>query len=242
MGEVDQFLDEVEAELARLTKENEDLSSKLPRRSAPLRSADRVRQGSSLCPGEASPRPPSLRPVVAAAVVAPGRRARRSGSRPSRRRPTLRPGCWRSRRATPTSWSTRPRTKPTRSSVRPAPRPSASRVEAKTNADRAEADARSARRCSTRRPADRRTQLFGDLERERDKLNGEVETLRSFEREYRSRLKSYFSQQLEALDHGGESIAPTGDAAGAAPKRFGRSWATTRADRVAGLHVLQTVP
>src|SRR6478736_4136749 len=29
MGEVDQFLDEVEAELARLTRENEDLRSKL---------------------------------------------------------------------------------------------------------------------------------------------------------------------------------------------------------------------
>ncbi|WP_415630154.1 DivIVA domain-containing protein, partial [Nocardioides dubius] len=29
MGEVDQFLDEVEAELARLTKENEDLRAKL---------------------------------------------------------------------------------------------------------------------------------------------------------------------------------------------------------------------
>ena len=29
MGEVDQFLDEVEAELARLTRDNEDLRSKL---------------------------------------------------------------------------------------------------------------------------------------------------------------------------------------------------------------------
>jgi DivIVA domain-containing protein len=29
MGEVDQFLDEVESELARLTKENDDLRSKL---------------------------------------------------------------------------------------------------------------------------------------------------------------------------------------------------------------------
>ena len=48
--------------------------------------------------------------------------------------------------------------------------------------------------------AERRQQMFGDLEKERDKLNGEVENLRSFEREYRSRLKSYFSQQLEALD------------------------------------------
>ena len=47
--------------------------------------------------------------------------------------------------------------------------------------------------------AERRQQMFGDLEKERDKLSSEVETLRSFEREYRSRLKSYFTQQLEAL-------------------------------------------
>ena len=47
--------------------------------------------------------------------------------------------------------------------------------------------------------AERRQQMFGELERERDKLNSEVETLRAFEREYRSRLKSYFTQQLEAL-------------------------------------------
>ena len=51
--------------------------------------------------------------------------------------------------------------------------------------------------------AERRRQMFGDLEKERDKLNGEVENLRSFEREYRSRLKSYFTQQLEALNAGG---------------------------------------
>ena len=55
--------------------------------------------------------------------------------------------------------------------------------------------------------AERRTQLFGDLEKERDKLSVEVENLRSFEREYRSRLKSYFTQQLEALAGAGESRA-----------------------------------
>ena len=52
--------------------------------------------------------------------------------------------------------------------------------------------------------AERRQQLFGDLEKEKDKLDAEVETLRAFEREYRSRLRSYFSQQLEALDNSGE--------------------------------------
>ena len=47
--------------------------------------------------------------------------------------------------------------------------------------------------------SERRKKLFSELEREREKLNGEVENLRAFEREYRSRLKSYFTQQLEAL-------------------------------------------
>ena len=34
-----------------------------------------------------------------------------------------------------------------------------------------------------------------------------MENLRAFEREYRSRLKSYFTQQLEALSGPGESPA-----------------------------------
>ena len=67
--------------------------------------------------------------------------------------------------------------------------------------------------------AERRQQMFGELERERDKLNSEVETLRAFEREYRSRLKSYFSQQLEALAGPGESPAVSDDQP-PAPKRL----------------------
>ena len=61
--------------------------------------------------------------------------------------------------------------------------------------------------------------MFGDLEKERDKLNGEVENLRSFEREYRSRLKSYFTQQLEALEGLAEGGRRPGER-GAAPKRL----------------------
>jgi hypothetical protein len=67
--------------------------------------------------------------------------------------------------------------------------------------------------------AERRQQMFGELERERDKLNGEVENLRAFEREYRSRLKSYFTQQLEALSGPGESPV-AGDDQQPAPKRL----------------------
>ena len=42
------------------------------------------------------------------------------------------------------------------------------------------------------------------MEREKTRLDTEVETLRTFEREYRSRLKSYFTEQLQALDGIGE--------------------------------------
>ena len=71
--------------------------------------------------------------------------------------------------------------------------------ESKGRADRVESDARTRAQMLDSETAERRAQLFGDLEKERDKLNVEVENLRSFEREYRSRLKSYFTQQLEAL-------------------------------------------
>src|SRR5690606_15103167 len=90
--------------------------------------------------------------------------------------------------------------------------------EAKTKADRMEADARQRSQMLDSETAERRQQMFGDLEKERDKLNSDVETLRAFEREYRSRLKTYFTQQLEALNTGGDSHAPTDTAQ--APKRL----------------------
>jgi hypothetical protein len=66
--------------------------------------------------------------------------------------------------------------------------------------------------------AERRQQLFGDLEKEKDKLAAEVEGLRTFEREYRSRLKSYFTQQLAALDGDTEAGSLTSNEH--APKRL----------------------
>ena len=101
-----------------------------------------------------------------------------------------------------------------------AARTKAERVEseAKTKADRMEADARQRSQMLDSETAERRQQMFGDLEKERDKLNSDVETLRQFEREYRSRLKTYFTQQLEALSTGNESQAPADSGHG--PKRL----------------------
>ena len=74
MGEVDQFLDEVEAELARLTRENDDLRSKL----------SAAQSGASEAPAAAAPEPPAPaepepEPVAAAPEPEPdpdGRRPR----------------------------------------------------------------------------------------------------------------------------------------------------------------------
>ena len=62
--------------------------------------------------------------------------------------------------------------------------------------------------------------MLGDLEREKRRLDTEVEDLRGFEREYRSRLKSYFTEQLQALEGSGEGgqLPNSGDST--VPKRL----------------------
>jgi uncharacterized protein (DUF3084 family) len=77
--------------------------------------------------------------------------------------------------------------------------------EARTKADRMESDARARAQKLDSETAERRQQLFGDLEKDRDRLAREVEHLRSFEREYRSRLKNYFAAQLAQLE-GDDSV------------------------------------
>jgi cell division septum initiation protein DivIVA len=93
-------------------------------------------------------------------------------------------------------------------------------AESKANADKLEADARGRAQSLDAETAERRTQLFGDLERERDTLSHEVDNLRAFEREYRSRLKTYFSQQLEALESSATADPTTHEPGLAQPKRL----------------------
>src|SRR5690349_153827 len=77
MGEVDQFLDEVEAELARLTKENDDLRSKLAaaqtggssfQDNPPTAQTPAVQERAP--EPEPAPEPPTPEPVAAAAAPA----------------------------------------------------------------------------------------------------------------------------------------------------------------------------
>jgi DivIVA domain-containing protein len=208
MGEVDQFLDEVEAELARLTKENEDLRSKLSAAQGASGTTEKAPEASQQ---ETAPEAPA--PVAAAAPAETIRvETVPQASNAAARLLEL---------ATRNADELVDEAKAEADKIVGEARTKAERLESesKGKADRMEADARTRSQMLDSETAERRQQMFGDLEKERDKLNGEVENLRSFEREYRSRLKSYFTQQLEALSGSSDSAATSGEEQHA-PKRL----------------------
>ena len=105
-------------------------------------------------------------------------------------------------------------------------------TETKTKTDRLESDARTRAAMLDSETEARRKEIFGNLEKEKDQLNTEIEGLRAFEREYRSRLKSYFTQQLETLDGNGASRRrqrPACPERARARSGSARSWARSRA-------------
>ena len=91
-------------------------------------------------------------------------------------------------------------------------------TEARTRAEQLEAEARSrAENLDTATDAHRQEAL-GQLQEDKKTLADELENLRAFEREYRSRLRAYFQAQLETLDGQNGRQVPTspgldGDAA-----------------------------
>jgi DivIVA domain-containing protein len=197
MGEVDQFLDEVEAELARLTRENDDLRSKLA-------AAQQGGPAQAAAPEKAPEPEPQPEPQPAEAEKAPVETIKvttvADASSAAARLLEI---------ATRNADELVTEAKDNADRIVGEARTKAERLEseAKVKADRMDSDARTRAQMLDAETAERRQQLFGELEKERDKLNAEVENLRSFEREYRSRLRSYFKQQLQALDGSGENNA-----------------------------------
>lgn len=243
MGEVDQFLDEVEAELARLTQENEELRAKLAAVQSGAESVETT-QLTPVTPTPASPPVPEPAPEPAPvyeppAEVAPeptpapipvpapapiGPIGEVQGGVETIKVETVPEASNAAARlleiATRNADELVEDAKNEADKIVGEARTKAERLhsEAKVKADRMESDARTRAEMLDSETAERRTQLFGELEVERDKLNAEVENLRSFEREYRSRLKSYFTQQLESLQTPGESMEPVQEPP--APKRL----------------------
>jgi DivIVA domain-containing protein len=231
MGEVDQFLDEVEAELARLTRENDDLRSKL----------SAAQSGASEAPAAAAPEPPAATPEPEPEPVAAAPEPEPTPTVQAPAMGSIAPAGVETIRVETVGEASNAAARLLELASRNADqlvddakgeadkiigeaRTKAERLEseAKTNADKMEADARGRAQSLDSETAERRTQLFGDLETERDRLSGEVDNLRAFEREYRSRLKVYFSQQLEALESSGSADPTPGshDSGANAPKRL----------------------
>jgi DivIVA domain-containing protein len=196
MGEVDQFLDEVESELERLHKENDDLRSKL----------SAAQQGGSSAPAPApvetkAPEPVRPEPVpVVAAAPQQEIKVHNVAEASSAAAKLL-------EIATNNADQLVNEAKDEADRIVGAARTKAERLEgeSKAKADRLEQDARTRSTMLDSETESKRRELFGDLEKEKAKLDTDVENLRAFEREYRSRLKSYFTQQLESLDGNGDS-------------------------------------
>jgi DivIVA domain-containing protein len=239
MGEVDQFLDEVEAELARLTRENDDLRTKLLAaqsgggESAPVAEPYAPQ---AVAPEPVAPEPePEPEPAPAPAPVEAGSTtttttlgAVAGGGVETIRVETVADASNAAARLLQLASNNADQlvedAKGEADKIIGEARTKAERLESesKINADKLEADARGRAQSLDSETAERRTQLFGDLENERDRLAAEVDNLRAFEREYRSRLKTYFSQQLEALESSGSADPTPGttDPGMNAPKRL----------------------
>ena len=57
----------------------------------------------------------------------------------------------------------------------------------------------------------KKAQILEELSRERNLLERKIDELRTFERDYRARLKSYIEAQLADLEHTGVEPAEAGD-------------------------------
>jgi len=220
MGEVDAFLDEVEAELVRLTGENDDLRGRLTDAghggdlpSAPVTDATTTTTppASSDGTGEVASThrtdttDGTTEPVVTATSTTPPETIKVTTA---------------SEASTAAVRLLEIATRNADELVGEA-RAEAERREAESRAtaERLEAEAQQRAQSLDAETEQRRQQLLGSLESEKQALSGEIDNLRSFEREYRSRLKSYFEQQLDALN-GADGGRPSEESGQSAPGRL----------------------
>jgi DivIVA domain-containing protein len=209
--EVDEFLDEVVAELRRLTSENEDLKSKLAACERRVGELTRGGGGSSVSDPviAAAPEPEPVAPAPAPA--------------PEPEVPAPAP--------VPISAPVAPAPVPVAATSGPEGAASMLALAQKLHDEHVEAGrAEGAKVVSeakehadrlVREAEEKQRRTLGNLEQERAVLERKVEELRSFERDYRRRLKAYLEGQLRDLDalptagEGPEVSQPT--AAGGSP-------------------------
>ena len=236
MGEVDQFLDEVEAELERLTVENEELRAKVAAastgeptglipalssstpaaQSAPTPAVQEPVKAPEPEPVKAPEPEPAPAPVVAApAPVAAARPLMGDASSAAARLLEI---------ASTNADQLMDAAKEEADRMVGEARAKAERItnEARGKADRLETDARIRAQKLDEETNERRTAAVATIERDRYEIQREVEHLRAYEREYRARLKNYFQSQLDQLAANESTTAstPVQAPADAAPRRL----------------------
>ncbi|KAA1378688.1 DivIVA domain-containing protein [Aeromicrobium fastidiosum] len=233
MGEVDQFLDEVEAELERLTVENEELRAKvaaastgeptglIPALSSPAPAAQAAPTPAVQEPVKVEPTPapePEPAPVPVAAAPAPVAAPRPSMGDASSAAARL------LEIASTNADQLMDAAKEEADRMVGEARAKAERItnEARGKADRLETDARIRAQKLDEETNERRTAAVATIERDRYEIQREVEHLRAYEREYRARLKNYFQSQLDQLAANESTTAstPVQAPADAAPRRL----------------------
>jgi DivIVA domain-containing protein len=193
MTEVDQFLDEVEAELRRLIDENGELRGSSGTAPAPApeqkaTSTPAEQQETSPPPAPATDEEPAdSTPTPAAA--ADERPAKASGPEAIE--------------VTTTEQASAAAARMLEIAGRNADELVA---EAREQAETIVSEATSRAEKLDAETEERRSRIVADLERDHQALQSEVEDLRVFEREYRAQLRNYFQQQLDALDAQGGGV------------------------------------
>jgi DivIVA domain-containing protein len=213
MGEVDHFLDQVEQELQRLIDENEALRQQGAKAST---------NGQKSTPTAPEPAPsPSPRQSQARADVEAEKAAAASSATTPAGASTVAVRILEKAataadelvaEASEQAEQVLAEAKSKAAQLESNARTDAERIttEARGNAARLDAEAKAKLDEVNRQAETRRTEVIGKLEADRDALAHSVEELQQFEREYRARLKLYFTEQLQALETSEDGTAAAG--------------------------------
>jgi DivIVA domain-containing protein len=195
--EVDDFLDEVEAELTRLYRENTDLRARLQ----VAEQGQGVRQPGA-APGAGAPAPSFTIPPAAAPEPAPAAPQAAAPPPPQAAPPPV---------PLPAAVDSGAASQEAAMRMLAMAQKTAEDTvsDAKRDADRVLSEARAKAEQLERESQERHRNALGSLDGERERLERKIEELRSFEREYRARLKSYLEGQLRDLDGRAEGVQPT---------------------------------
>ena len=192
--EVDAFLDEVEAELTRLIRENEELRAKLAAATRAAASAAAapvpMRREPTPIPAPAPPQPALPAPLPAPLPVPQAPQFQAPGGDSAARVLAL--------------------AQQTADQAIAEARNEANKIvgEARGRADGLEREARGKADALERDAQEKHRVAMGSLETARAALERKVDDLRAFEREYRQRLKSYLDGQMRQLEaSGGDDMA-----------------------------------